>query len=159
MIGGLVRNIPNQMFTLDRTPPTADITVAIGESAGLYEGPDGYVTAAHTDEGTLNLTAMRMAAPLESEAYLYQIIQLDDAGNPGNQVWNPIVAAGEMLPLTYMEPHQVQMSIGDVGSYGIRAVGIDSILNISSNTMPRRLDIVPPEPRYRCCHIRARRLL
>ena len=82
--GGLVRNIPNQMFTLDRTPPTADIMVAIGESAGLYEGPDGYVTAVHTDEGTLNLTAMRMAAPLESEAYLYQIIQLDDAGNPGN---------------------------------------------------------------------------
>ena len=145
--GGLVRNIPNQMFTLDRTPPTADITVAIGESAGLYEGPDGYVTAAHTDEGTLNLTAMRMAAPSESEAYLYQIIQLDDdAGNPGNHVWNPIVAAGEMLPLTYMEPHQVQMSIGDVGSYGIRAVGVDSILNISSNTMPRRLDIVPPDP-------------
>ena len=144
--GGLVRNIPNQMFTLDRTPPTADITAAIGESAGLYEGPDGYVTAAHTDEGTLDLTAMPMAAPLESEAYLYQIIQLDDGGNPGNQVWNPIVVAGEMLPLTYMEPHQVQMPIGDVGSYGIRAVGVDSILNISSNTMPMRLNIVPPDP-------------
>ena len=144
--GGLVRNIPNQMFTLDRTPPTADITAAIGESAGLYEGPDGYVTAAHTDEGTLNLAAMPMAAPLESEAYLYQIIQLDDGGNPGNQVWNPIVVAGEMLPLTYMEPHQVQMPIGDVGSYGIRAVGVDSILNISSNTMPMRLNIVPPDP-------------
>ena len=144
--GGLVRNIPNQMFTLDRTPPTADIMVAIGESAGLYEGPDGYVTAAHTDEGTLDLTAMRMAAPLESEAYLYQIIQLDDAGNPGNQVWNPAMVTGDMLPLTYMEPHQVQMPIGDVGTYGIRAVGIDSILNISSNTMPRRLDIVPPDP-------------
>ena len=144
--GGLVRNIPNQMFTLDRTPPTADIAVAIGESAGLYEGPDGYVTAAHTDEGTLNLTAMPMAAPSESEAYLYQIIQLDDGGNPGNQVWNPIVVAGEMLPLTYMEPHQIQIPIGDVGSYGIRAVGVDSILNISSNTMPRRLNIVPPDP-------------
>ena len=144
--GGLVRNIPNQMFTLDRTPPTADIMAAIGESAGLYEGPDGYVTAAHTDAGTLNLTAMPMAAPSESAAYLYQIIELDDGGNPGNQVWNPITVAGEMLSLTYMEPHQIQIPIGDVGSYGIRAVGVDSILNISSNTMPRRLNIVPPDP-------------
>ena len=156
--GGLVRNIPNQMFTLDRTPPTADITAAIGESAGLYEGPDGYVTAAHTDEGTLNLAAMPMAVPLESEAYLYQIIQLDDGGNPGNQVWNPIVVAGEMLPLTYMEPHQVQMPIGDVGSYGIRAVGVDSILNISSNTMPMRLNIVPPDPDSATVMLRPRRL-
>ena len=156
--GGLVRNIPNQMFTLDRTPPTADITAAIGESAGLYEGPDGYVTAAHTDEGTLNLAAMPMAVPLESEAYLYQIIQLDDGGNPGNQVWNPIVVAGEMLPLTYMEPHQVQMPIGDVGSYGIRAVGVDSILNISSNTMPMRLNIVPPDPDSATVMRRPRRL-
>ena len=140
------RSIPNQMFTLDRTPPTADITAAIGENAGLYPRDGGYVAAAHTDEGTLNLTAMPMAALSESEAYLYQIIQLDDAGNPGDQVWNPIMVAGEMLPLTYMDPHQIQASIGDVGTYGIRAVGIDSILNISSNTMPRRLDIVPPDP-------------
>ena len=144
--GGLVRNIPNQMFTLDRTPPTADIMAAPGESAGLYEGPDGYVAAARTDEGTLNLTAMPMAALSESAAYLYQIIQLDDGGYPGNQVWDPITVAGEMLPLTYMEPHQVQMPIGDVGSYGIRAVGVDSILNISSNAMPMRLNIVPPDP-------------
>ena len=141
------RSIPNQMFTLDRTPPTADIMAAIGENAGLYQRDDGsYVTAARTDEGTLNLTAMPMAALSESEAYLYQIIQLDDAGNPGDQVWNPAMVAGEMLPLTYMEPHQIQIPIGDVGNYGIRAVGVDSILNISSNTMPRRLNIVPPDP-------------
>ena len=141
------RSIPNQMFTLDRTPPTADIMAAIGENAGLYQRDDGsYVTAARTDEGTLNLTAMPMAALSESEAYLYQIIQLDDAGNPGDQVWNPAMVAGEMLPLTYMEPHQIQIPIGDVGNYGIRAVGVDSILNISSNTMPRRLNIVSPDP-------------
>ena len=145
--GEFVRSIPSQMFTLDRTPPTADITAAIGESAGLYQRDDGsYVTAAHTDEGTLNLTTIPMAAPSESEAYLYQIIQLDDAGNPGDQVWNPIMVAGEMLPLTYMEPHQIQVPIVDVGNYGIRAVGVDSILNISSNTMPTLLDIVPPDP-------------
>ena len=146
-IGGPTRSIPSQMFTLDRTPPTADITAAIGESAGLYQRDDGsYVTAAHTDEGTLNLTTMPMAALSESEAYLYQIIQLDDEGNPGDQVWNPIMVTGEMLPLTYMDPHQIQVPIGDVGNYGIRAVGVDSILNISSNTMPTRLDIVPPDP-------------
>ena len=144
--GGLTRSIPNQMFTLDRTPPTAGIAAAISASAGLYERPDGsIVTAAHTDAGTLTLTAMPMAAASESEAYLYQIIQLDAEGNPGSHVWNPITVSGEMLPLTYMEPHQIQIPIGDVGNYGIRAVGVDSILNISSNTMPRMLDIVPFE--------------
>ncbi|RKU14345.1 hypothetical protein C6502_00570 [Candidatus Poribacteria bacterium] len=145
--GGLTRSIPNQMFTLDRAAPTAGITAAIGASAGMYERDDGsYVTAAHTDEGTLTLTTMPMAAPSESAAYLYQIIRLDDEGNPGNQVWNPITVTGEMLPLTYMDPHQIQIPIGDMGNYGIRAVGIDSILNISSNTMPRMLDIVSPDP-------------
>ena len=145
--GGLVRSIPNQMFTLDRTPPTAGITAAIGASAGLYERDDGsLVTAAHTDEGTLTLTTMPMAASSESAAYLYQVIQLDAEGNPGSHVWNPITVTGEMLPLTYMEPHQVQIPIGDSGHYGIRAVGVDSILNIGSNTMPRMLDIVSPDP-------------
>ena len=143
---GYMEEIAGKMFMVDRTAPTADLMAAIGESAGLYEGPDGYVTAAHTDAGTLNLTAMPMAAPSESAAYLYQIIELDDEGNPGNQVWNPITVAGEMLSLTYMEPHQIQIPIGDVGNYGIRAVGVDSILNIGSNTMPRRLNIVPPDP-------------
>ncbi len=145
--GGLVRNIPNQMFTLDRAAPAAGITAAIGESAGLYQRADGsYVTAAHTDAGTLNLMTMPMDVPSESAAYLYQIIELDAEGNPGNQVWNPITVTGEMLPLTYMDPHQVQIPIGDVGNYGIRAVGVDSILNIASNTMPRMVDIVPPDP-------------
>ena len=134
------------MFTLERTPPTAGITAESGESAGLYERDDGsIVTAALTDEGTLKLTAMPMSAPEVDglAAYLYQIIQLDDEGLPGNRVWSPIT---EMLPLTYMEPHEIQIPIGDVGNYGIRAVGIDSILNISSNTMPRLLDIVAPDP-------------
>ncbi len=141
-----MEEITGKMFMVDRTAPTADLMVGIGENAGMYQRGDGsYVTAAHTDEGTLNLATMSMAAPSESEAYLYQIIQLDDEGNPGNQVWNPIVVAGEMPPLTYMEPHQIQMPIGDVGQYGIRAVGVDSILNISSNTMPTLLDIVPPD--------------
>ena len=145
--GGLTRSIPNQMFTLDRTPPTAGITAAVSASAGLYERDDGsIVTAAHTDAGTLTLATMPTAASSESAAYLYQVIQLDAEGNPGSHVWNPVTVTGEMLPLTYMEPHQIQIPIGDLGHYGIRAVGIDSILNISSNTMPRMLDIVSPDP-------------
>ena len=140
--GGLTRTIPNQMFTLDRTPPTASIAAAIGASAGLYERDDGsIVTAAHTDAGTLTITA----TPSEPAAYLYQIIELDADGSPSNRVWNPM-EADDLLPITYMEPHEIQIPIGDVGNYGIRAVGVDSILNISSNTMPRRLDIVPPDP-------------
>ena len=143
---GYMEEIAGKMFMVDRTAPTADITVAIGGSAGLYELDGSYVAAAHTNAGTLNLTTMPTAAPLESEAYLYQIIQLDDAGDPGVHVWNPVTVTGGMLPLTYMDPHQVQIPIGDVGNYGIRAVGVDSILNISSSTMPRMLKIVPPDP-------------
>ena len=144
--GGLVREIPNQMFTVDRTPPTADITVAMGENAGLYQldANSPYVTTAHTDAGTLNLTAMPNDAS-EPDAYLYQIIKLDEAGNPGDQVWHPVVTGGGP-PLTYMAPHEIQVPISDVGNYGIRAVGVDSILNISSNTMPMRLNVVPRDP-------------
>ena len=141
--GGLVRSIPNQMFTLDRTPPTADIMVDIGEDSGVYPRDDGsYVAAAHTDAGTLTLAAMPMGAPSEPDAYLYQMIPLTD-GDSGDQVWQPVMTD---LPLTYMMPHQVGIPVGDLGQYGVRAVGIDSILNISSSTMPTMLEVVPPDP-------------
>ena len=140
---GYMEEIAGKMFMVDRTAPTADLMVGIGENAGIYQRDDGsYVAAALTDAGTLTLTAMPMGAPSEPDAYLYQIVQLSAEGNPGVQVWNSAMAE---LPLTYMMPHQIQIPIGDVGNYGIRAVGVDSILNISSNTMPRLLNIVPPD--------------
>ena len=145
--GGYQQLISGKMFTVDRTAPTADIMVAIGENAGMYQRDDGsYVAAGHTAEGSLDLTALPIVDPLEPDAYLYQMIRLDAAGNPGAQGWNPVTVAGDMLPLTYMPPHQVQVPIGDVGKFGIRAVGLDSILNISSDTMMRLLEIVPPDP-------------
>ncbi len=143
-----VENITGKMFMVDRTPPTADITVDIGESSGMYQRNDGsYVAAAHTEAGTLNLTATPMGDPSEPDAYLYQMISVTN-GDPGNQVWHPWMLNGDLLSLTYMAPHQIQVPVGDagaLGTFGIRAVGIDSLLNISSNTMPRMLDIVPPD--------------
>ena len=148
--GGLVRDILNQMFTVDRTPPTAGIKVDMVDnntSAGLYVNDDGaYVTTAHTEEGILRFEAMPDGSS-EPAAYLYQIIKLDKVGNPVDQeVWHPVMVTGDGLPLTYMADEEIEVPIGDVGDYGIRAVGIDSILNISSNTMPMRLNVVPRDP-------------
>ena len=145
-----VETIGTQMFMVDRSAPTAKLTLAIGESSGLYSSGDGqYVAAAKGDDAALTVTATPTGDPMDPGAYLYQSISLDAAGNPGVQVWNPASLTTD-LPLTYMEPHQVTLPIGGenslMGHFGLRAAGIDSILNISSSTMPTTLEVVPPDP-------------
>ena len=147
-----VETIGSQMFMVDRSAPTADLALArvTTESSGLYQNPDGsYVVAAKSEDAALTVTATPTGDPTDPGAYLYQIISLDAAGNPGVQVWNPAPLTTE-LPLTYMDPHQVTLPIGGenslMGYFGLRAAGIDSILNISSMTMPTRLELVPPDP-------------
>ena len=140
-----VETISTQAFMVDRSAPTADLTLA--ESLGWYQNPDGsYVAAAHADDSTLTLIATPTGDPMDPGAYLYQIISLDAAGNPGVNVWNPAPLTTD-LALTYMEPHQVTLPIGGenslMGHFGLRAVGINDILNISSSTPPTMLDVVP----------------
>ena len=145
-----VETIGTQMFMMDRSAPTAELTLAIGESSGMYSPGDGqYVAAAKGEDATLTVTATPTGDPMDPGAYLYQSISLDAAGNPGMHVWNPATLTTD-LPLTYMEPHQVTLPIGGenslMGNFGLRAAGIDSILNISSSTMPTVLELVPPDP-------------
>ena len=140
-----VETIGTQAFMVDRSAPTADLTIE--ESLGWYQNPDGsYVAAAHADSGTLTITATPTGDPMDPGAYLYQIISLDAAGNPGVNVWNPATLTTD-LALTYMEPHQVTLPISGenslLGNFGLRAVGINDILNISSSTAPIMLEVVP----------------
>ena len=144
-----VETISTQTFMVDRSAPTADLALAIAESSGVYQNPDGsYVAAAHADGGTLTITATPTGDPMDPGAYLYQIISLDAAGNPGVNVWNPATLTTD-LALTYMEPHQVTLPISGenslMGHFGLRAVGINDILNISSSTAPIMLEVVPLE--------------
>ena len=134
-----------QMFTVDRSAPTADLTIK--ETSGMYSpGAGQYVAAAKSDDATLTLSANPTGDPMDPGAYLYQIISLDEAGNPGANVWHPAI---KDLPLTYMDPHTVTLPIGGedmMGHFGLRAAGIDSILNISSMIPPTLLELVPPDP-------------
>ena len=147
-----VETIDSQMFTVDRSAPTADLalTRVTTEGSGLYQNPDGsYVVAAKSDDAALTVTATPTGDPMDPGAYLYQRISLNAEGQPGAQVWNPAPLT-TALPLTYMDPHQVTLPIGGedslMGYFGLRAAGIDSILNISSMTVPTRLELVPPDP-------------
>ena len=138
-----VETIGTQTFMVDRSAPRADLTIA--ESLGMYQNPDGsYVAAAHADGDTLTLIANPID-PMDSAAYLYQIIELDAAGKPGVNVWNPAPLTTD-LALTYMPPHQVTLPISGenrLGNFGLRAVGINDILNISSSTPATILEVVP----------------
>ena len=143
-----VEDISTQTFMVDRSAPTADLTLSVGEGSGLYKNPDGsYVAASRTDGGTLTITAIPID-PMDPGAYLYQIISLDAEGDPGVNVWNPATLTTD-LALTYMGTHKVTLPIGGenslIGHFGLRAVGIDSILNISSSTKPTMLKVVPLE--------------
>ena len=140
-----VETIGTQAFMVDRSAPTADLSLA--ESLGWYQNPDGsYVAAAHADDSTLTLIATPTGDPMDPGAYLYQIISLDAAGNPGVNVWKPATLTTD-LALTYMAPHQVTLPISGenslMGHFGLRAVGINDILNISSSTPATMLDVVP----------------
>ena len=169
--GGSTDAIAGKMFTLDRTAPRAETMVHPdnpGENISLYKRADGvYIATPHLNSGevTLNISAIPIGDS-DLEVYMYQVAALDDEGNP--KTWNPILTPGlvpsetfrvytnpgDILPLTYKPPHQVQMVIrNDAGdqfklnrSYAIRTVGIDSILNADSTGAPVvKLDLLSPE--------------
>ena len=167
--GGYAESINDKMFTLDQTPPTADIALnldAPGMNAGMYMRDDGTYVATGPMPGESSLTVSAIPSPTsEAASYMYQLAALDDGGYPG--AWNPAVTAdllpldlvtlltdpGSILPLTYGPPHQIDMLIRNsqggalLGRYGLRAVGIDSLLNMDSARMPGVVvDLVPPDP-------------
>ena len=167
--GGYQENITGKMFTVDRTAPTADVELSLdapGMNAGMYSPADGYYVATGPMPGEASLTVSAIpGATSEAAGYMYQLALLDVAGNPG--IWNPVVAAdlppltleklltdpASVLPMTFVPPHQVDMLIRNsqggalLGTYGLRAVGIDSLLNMDSSRGPGVIvELVPPDP-------------
>ena len=167
--GGYAESINDKMFTLDQTPPTADIALNLGApgmNVGMYMRPDGTYVATGPMPGESSLTVSAIPSPTsEAASYMYQLAALDGGGYPG--AWNPAVTAdllpldlvtlltnpGSILPLTYGPPHQIDMLIRNsqggalLGRYGLRVVGIDSLLNMDSARMPGVVvDLVPPDP-------------
>jgi hypothetical protein len=169
---GSTDELTGKMFTVDRTAPTADTMVHLdtpGENIGMYlrDGDGTYVATALPNPGGASLNVS--ATPIDDsdlEAYLYQLARLDAAGNPGT--WNPMLTVdlqvpdimkllsnpASAVPLTSRPPHHVQMLVRsgtgndlDYGTYGLRVVGIDNILNADSSRGPGVvLDLVPPDP-------------
>ena len=167
--GGYQDNITGKTLYVDRTAPTAGVALnldAPGHNAGLYMRADGtYVaTGPMPGEASLTVSAIPGAAVEPGGAgYIYQLAKLDESGYPG--AWNPVITAdllplnletlltdpASVLPLTLGTP--IDMLIrnsaggGILGTYGLRAVGIDSLLNMDSGIGPGVVvDIVPPDP-------------
>ena len=167
--GGYQENITGKTFYVDRAAPTADVALDEahpGYNAGLYMRDDGVYVATGPMPGEASLTLSAIpGATTEAAGYLYQLARLDDAGYPGT--WNPVIHGdllplnldtllndpASVLPLTVVPPHQVQMLIRNseggalLGTYGLRAVGIDSLLNMDSGRGPGAVvELVPPDP-------------
>ena len=157
------------MFTVDQTPPTADVALNLadpGMNAGMYMREDGTYVATGPMPGEASLTVSIPGATSnepDGAGYLYQLARLDESDYLS--AWNPVIAAdllplnlekllndpASVLPLTGGGP--IDMLIrnsaggGILGRYGLRAVGIDSLLNMDSG-IPASVvvDIVPPDP-------------
>ena len=165
--GGYQENITGKMFTVDRTAPTADVELSLdapGMNASMYSPADGYYIATGPMPGEASLTVSAIpGATSEAAGYMYQLALLDVAGNPGT--WNPVITAdllplnleklltdpASVLPLTSGGPIDmlIRNSQGGalLGTYGLRAVGIDSLLNMDSSRGPGVIvELVPPDP-------------
>ena len=159
-------NITGKMLYVDRTAPSSDVALNLnypGHNAGLYMRDDGTYVATGPTPGEASLTVTPTTPLSEAAAYMIQLARLDEAGYPGT--WNPVVTA-DLLPLDLVklltEPASVlPLSLGNpvdmlirnaqggglLGRYGLRAVGIDSLLNMDSrNPASVVVDIVPPDP-------------
>ena len=167
--GGYTESITGKTFVLDQTAPTADVALDDahpGYNAGMYMRDDGVYVATGPMPGEASLTLSAIpGATSEPAGYLYQLAALDESGYPG--AWNPVIHADllplnlekllndpvSVLPLTVVPPHQIQMLIRNseggalLGTYGLRAVGIDSLLNMDSGRGPGVVvELVTPDP-------------
>ena len=168
-LGGHQENITGKTFYVDQTAPTADVGLSLdapGSNAGLYMRDDGTYVATGPMPGEASLTVSIPGATSnepDGAGYMFQLALLDESGYPG--AWNPVITAdllplnldkllnnpASVLPLTLGSP--IDMLIrnsaggGLLGTYGLRAVGIDSLLNMDSGRGPGVVvDLVPPDP-------------
>ena len=166
--GGYQENITGKTFYVDQTAPTADVALSLddpGMNAGMYMRDDGTYVATGPMPGEASLTVSIPGATSnepDGAGYMFQLALLDESGYPG--AWNPVITAdllplnlekllndpASVLPLTLGSP--VDMLIrnsaggGLLGTYGLRAVGIDSLLNMDSGRGPGVVvELVPRE--------------
>ncbi len=161
--GGYQEAIAGKMLMVDRTAPSSGVTVATGHNSGMYMRPDGTYVATGPNPGESSLTVTPTTPLTEAAAYMLQLARLDGAGNPG--AWNPVVTAdllpldleklltdpASVLPLSFGNPVDVLIRNSEggglLGTYGLRAVGIDSLLNMDSGApVGVVVDLVPPDP-------------
>ena len=159
-------NITGKTLYIDRTAPTTDVALNLdypGHNAGMYVRDDGTYVATGPKPGEASLTVTPTTPLSEAGAYMVQLARLDESGYPG--AWNPVVTA-DLLPLDLVkiltDPASVlPLSLGNpidmlirnseggalYGTYGLRAVGIDSLLNMDSGKSASIVvDLVPPDP-------------
>ena len=168
-IGGHEDNIDPQMIYVDRTPPTANVALDLahpGHNAGMYMRPDGTYVATGPMPGEASLTVSIPGATSnepDGAGYLFQFARLDESNYLN--AWNPVVTAdllplnldklindpASVLPVTGGAPIDmlIRNSAGGalLGTYGLRAVGIDSLLNMDSGGgHDVTVKLVPPDP-------------
>jgi hypothetical protein len=156
-------NITGQTLMVDRTAPSSGVTLATGHNAGMYERPDGTYVATGPTPGEASLTVTPTTPLSEAGAYMIQLARLDALGDPG--AWNPVVTS-DLLPLDLVKllsetASVLPLSIGNpvdvlfrnaqggglLGTYGLRAVGIDSLLNMdSARPVDLTVEFVTPDP-------------
>ncbi len=161
--GGYQEAITGKTLIVDRTAPSSGVTLATGHNSGMYMRSDGTYVATGPTPGEASLTVTPTTPLTEAAAYMLQLARLDGAGNPG--AWNPVVTA-DLLPLDLVkllsDPASVlPLSLGNpvdvlirnaedgglLGRYGLRAVGIDSLLNMDSGApVGVVVDLVTPDP-------------
>ena len=160
-------NITGKTLIVDRTAPSTDVALNLdypGHNAGLYMREDGTYVATGLklrEEASLTVTP---TTPLpEAAAYMVQLARLDALDQPGT--WNPVITAdllpldletlltnpGSVLPLSLGNPIDMLIRNSEggrlLGRYGLRAVGIDSLLNMDSGKSASIVvDLVPPDP-------------
>ena len=89
--GGHTDPINNQMFTVDRTPPTTDVALtpnAPGMNAGMYMRPDGTYVATALMPGEASLTVSTTGATSNeadgAAGYIFPVGSVGWRGQPGN---------------------------------------------------------------------------
>ncbi len=163
--GGHTDPINGQMFIVDRTPPTTDVALNPND-AGVYMRDDGTYVATGPMPGAASITVSTKGAsanePDGAAGYIFQFAQLDGAGNPGT--WNPVlkpdllplyletllIDPASVLPMTGGGPIEMLIRNSEggalMGTYGLRAVGVDSLLNVdSSRGHGVVVNFVPPD--------------
>jgi hypothetical protein len=143
---GLITPDPNQMASLILSAGSADIT----EDLATFM----YQIIRHSDDPSAQMT--NAWVPLFNPAIAPEIgaLSINTFNAYVARMINDLLTlnARSGLPADMLRPHELIIRGANngpaliVGEYGLRAVGMDDVGNLSSYTAPVRVDIVAPDP-------------